>query len=203
MELSQNSNYTANRLLFDDVKMFEFIFKAYFPRLRAFAGKFIEDRGIAEDIIQDVFLKVWVNRKTIAEETFQSYLFAMVRNACINHIKHKRIADQYNIDVQHLAKEEGLYYADFFSDPFHRTVFNELHQEIETIIQDLPDQTQKIFRLSRFEGMKNSEIAAMLNISVRTVEKHNTKALQKLKAHLSTHFLYVMVVLDLFSELSQ
>lgn len=203
MELSHNNTPAANKPLFDDVKMFEFIFKAYFPRLIAFAGKFIEDRSVAEDIIQDVFLKVWLNRKTIEEETFQSYLFTMVRNACINHIKRKRISDKYNVNVQNPAKEEGLYYADFFSDPFHQTIFNEIQQEIETVIQNLPDQTQKVFRLSRFQGMKNSEIATMLNISVRTVEKHNTKALQKLKAHLSAHFLYVMVVLDLFGELNQ
>ncbi len=203
MELSQKNKQAANKPLFDDVKMFEFIFKAYFPRLMAFAGKFIEDRSVAEDIIQDIFLKVWLNRKTIEEETFQSYLFTLVRNACINHITHKQIADKYNTDIQDLAKEEGLYYADFFSDPFHQTVFNEVQREIETVIQGLPEQTRKIFRLSRFEGMKNSEIAAMLNISVRTVEKHNTKALQKLKACLSAHFLYVIVVLDLIKELNR
>jgi len=203
MELLRNSKHTANKPLFDDEKMFEFIFKAYSPRLMAFARKFVEDGSVAEDIIQDVFLKVWINRKTIEEETFQSYLFTLVRNACMNHIKHKRIADNYSINIQDAVKEEGLYYADFFSDPFHQTIFNEINQEIETVIEGLPDQTRKIFRLSRFEGMKNSEIAKLLHISIRTVEKHNTRALQKLKIHLSAHFLYVVVVLDLFKEFNK
>ena len=202
-DLLRNSNHTANNPLFDDEKMFEFIFKAYFPRLMAFARKFVEDRSVAEDIIQDVFLKVWINRKEIEEETFKSYLFTLVRNACMNYVKHKRIADNCSLDIQDTITKEGLYYADFFSDPLHQTIFNEINQEIENVIEGLPDQTKRVFRLSRFEGMKNSEISELLNISIRTVEKHNTKALQKLKIQLSAHFLYVVVVLDLAKELNK
>jgi RNA polymerase sigma-70 factor (ECF subfamily) len=103
--------------------------------------------------------------------------------------------------MEDTSREEILYYADFFSDPFHQTVFNELQDEIEKAIQQLPEQTSRVFRLSRFEGMKNSEIAKILNVSIRTVEKHNIRALHKLKAHLSSHYLYAIAVLDLIKEL--
>lgn len=203
MEILRNTGQAANRPFFDDVKMFEFIFKAYFPRLLAYARKFIEDREIAEDIIQEVFLKVWEKRKEIEEETFHSYLFTLVRNACLNHIKHQKIAVKYRVNLEEMTKEEGLYYADFFSDPLHQTIFNEVQSEIERIISDLPDQTRRIFRLSRFDGFKNKEIANLLEISLRTVEKHNTIALRKIKAGLSSHYLFAVVVLDILKELKK
>jgi RNA polymerase sigma-70 factor (ECF subfamily) len=201
MEKLRNNKNKQNKRLLDDEKMFEFIFKAYFPRLMAFAKKFIHDKNAAEDIIQEVFLKVWVKRKEIEEETFQSYIFTLVRNACLNHIKHQQIVNSHQIEMEDTSREEILYYADFFSDPFHQTVFNELQDEIEKAIQQLPEQTSRVFRLSRFEGMKNSEIAKILNVSIRTVEKHNIRALHKLKAHLSSHYLYAIAVLDLIKEL--
>lgn len=203
MDMQRNNKDDVNKTLFDDEKMFEFIFKAYFPRLIAFAKKFIPDKDVVEDIIQEVFLKVWVKRKEIEADTFQSYLFTLVRNACLNHIKHQKIVDNHQIEMEVTSKEERLYYADFFSDPFHQTIFNEIQNEIEKVMLELPDQTRKVFRLSRFEGMKNSEIAKMLNVSVRTVEKHNTRALEKLKAHLSVHYLYVIAILELIKEINK
>ena len=203
MGMLQNNKHDSNKLLFDDERMFEFIFKAYFPRLKAFAKKFISDRSEAEDVIQEVFLKVWLKRKEIEEETFQPYLFTLVRNACLNHIKHQKIADNYRIDLEDTMKEEGLYYADFFSDPFHQTIFAEIQKEIDEVVENLPEQTKKIFRLSRFEGLKNNEIASMLNISLRTVEKHNSRALQKIKKHLSANFIYAVAVLDILKYLGK
>ncbi len=202
MNQLKNTKPTPNSLLFDDERMFEFIFKAYYLRLRAFARKFIRDQEVAEDMVQDVFLKVWQKRKTIQEDTFESYLFTLMRNACLNHVKHQKIVNSYQLDLKQSQAEEGLYYADFFSDPFHQTIFNEIQQEIDLAMQKLPEQTRKVFHLSRFKGLKNTEIASLLDISVRTVEKHNTKALHRIKAHLSAHYLYVVAVLDLLKEIS-
>jgi RNA polymerase sigma-70 factor (family 1) len=173
-----DDQHITGRLLFDDKKTFESIFKAYFPRLMAFAQKFVANRDIAEDIIQETFLKIWTNRKAIEESTFQSYLFTLVRNACLNHIKHRQIENNY---LTNNTKGEQLYYADFFSDPFHQTIFREVQQKIEEVMQMLPEQTRKVFHLSRFEGMKNMEIAKQLQISLRTVEKHISRALSVLK----------------------
>ena len=202
MDLSFSKKKSSKRTLFNDERMFEFVFKAYFPRLMAFTKKFISDKSAAEDIIQEVFLKVWIKRDEIEEETFRPYLFTLIRNACLNHIKHQKIVEKHHFDLVDSAKQETLYYADFFSDPFHQTIFNEVQKEIGTVMQNLPEQTRRVFHLSRFKGMKNQEIAKKLNISVRTVEKHNTKALQKLKAHLSEHYLYAIAVLDLIKELN-
>ena len=195
MGITGNSEHFKNNLLFDDERMFEFVFKAYFPRLMAFTIKFIPDKAEAEDIIQDAFLKLWLKRKDIKEDTFHSYLFTMVRNVCLNHIKHKKITSNYKLALEHKIEGEKLYYADFFSDPFHQTIFNELQGVIEDIMSNFPEQTKNVFYLSRFKGMKNKEIAIKLNITLRTVEKHNTKALQLLKDHFpSNYILYIAAI---------
>ncbi len=201
MDITKNKEHSRNKLLFNDERMFEFIFKAYFLRLMAFAIKYIPDRTEAEDIIQEAFFKVWMKRDEIEESTFQSYLFTLVRNACINHIKHQKVVNDYNFELENKIKGEGLYYADFFSDPYHLTVFNEIQNEIETVMNNLPEQTRKVFLLSRFEGFKNSEIAKKLNVSLRTVEKHNTRALQKLKTHFASNYLVAIAVINIIKDL--
>ena len=193
----------AKSPLFNDEKLFEFVFKSYFPRLMAFAVKFIADRTIAEDVIQDVFLKIWLKRKTIAEDTFSSYVFTSVRNACLNQVKHQQLVVNHQIEYREEFCGERLYYADFFNDPFHQTVFNEVRDEIERTLDELPAQTRRIFRFSRFGGLKNTEIAERLNISVRTVEKHNTRALQKLKANLVSYYCCLFILLEFVKNLKR
>ncbi|SHE73114.1 RNA polymerase sigma-70 factor, ECF subfamily [Mariniphaga anaerophila] len=193
--------YIENKLLFDDEKMFEFVFKAYFPRLMAFAGKFIADKTEVEDIIQEAFLKIWEKRNEIKADTFQSYLFTLVRNSCINHIKHQKIVNGHSIETWKTTKGEMLYYADFFDDPHSLTIYNEIQKEIETVMNQLPEQTRKVFQLSRFDGLKNKEIAEKLNITLRTVEKHNTKALRQFKTHFASAYLLVVTLFSLMKGL--
>ncbi|WP_372934754.1 RNA polymerase sigma-70 factor [Mariniphaga sediminis] len=199
--IKENEHSEKNKFLFGDEKMFEFIFKAYFPRLMAFAIKFVPDRVEAEDIIQEAFLKIWKEREKIEEDTFRSYVFTLVRNACLNHIKHQRIVSSYNAELEDKIKGEELYYTDFFSDPYHQTVFNEMESEIKVVLNNLSEQTRRVFHLSRFKGLKNTEIAQKLNITLRTVEKHNTKALQKLKEHFTSNYLLALVVIEMIKEL--
>ncbi len=182
-------------------KEFEFVFRAYSPRLKAFIRKFIQDDDIAEDIIQDTFVKIWTRRNEIEESTFQSYLFTLVRNACLDFLKHQKIADIHSTEMKCSALQEAPYYADFFSDPYHQTLYNEVQREIDTVINNLPEQTRKIFRMSHFDGLKNAEIANLLNISVRSIEKHNKKALELLKSHLASRYLLALAVLDLIKDL--
>ena len=201
MVVGGNSEHFKNNFLFDDERMFEFIFKAYFPRLMAFVIKFISDKDEAEDVIQETFLKIWIKRKEIKEDTFHSYLFTMVRNVCLNHIKHRKIVSSYKLELEDKIRGEELYYADFFSDPFHQTVFNELKGQIETVMSNFPEQTRNVFYLSRFKGLKNTEISEKLNITLRTVEKHNTKALQKLKEHFPSNYILAITVICLIDRL--
>lgn len=183
-------------------KMFELVFKAYFPRLKAFSLKFISDQVAADDLVQEVFLKIWENKDHIQSETFHSYVFTMVRNACLNYLKHKKIVNNVFSGNENTYKEEGLYYADFFSDPHHQTIYNELRLEVERVMETFPEQTRTVFELSRFKGLKNHEIAEKLGITTRTVEKHITRALHKFKSHFPESYVLLFALIELLHEIN-
>jgi len=183
-------------------KMFELVFKAYFPRLKAFSLKFISDQVAAEDLIQDIFLKIWENKNNIRSETFHSYIFTMVRNACLNYLKHEKIGNNLFSDKDITYKEEGLYYADFFSDPHHQTIYNELRLEVDKLMETFPEQTRTVFEFSRFKGLKNQEIAEKLGITTRTVEKHITRALNKFKSHFPESYLLALAFIELLQKIN-
>jgi RNA polymerase sigma-70 factor (family 1) len=194
MQQPETDNHTnLPHYLLKEEKMFELVFKSYFPRLKAFARKFVSDDSIAEDVVQEVFLKVWENRNQIKGDTFHSYIFTITRNLCINYLKRGKILHIYT--GEEALPLEGLFYADFFSDPHQLTIYNELKNEIAKVFETLPIQTKTVFELSRFKGLKNQEIAVQLGISTRTVEKHITRALNKFKLHFSNSYPTVLLFL--------
>ncbi len=188
--------------LLTEEKIFENLFKTYFPRLKSFSFKFVVDQDVAEDLVQEVFLKIWENRGNIRVETFHSYVFTMVRNSCLNYIKHKNIVGNTIDEGDVNLKEEALYYVDFFSDPHHQTIFNELKQEIAKVMDTFPEQTRIIFELSRFKGLKNHEIADTLGVTQRTVEKHITRALMKFRSHFPETYLIVLVLAEILQKIN-
>lgn len=84
---------------------FEFLFKSYYPRLRGYAIRFIEDEETVRDIIQECFLRFWERREMLSAFSLTSLLFSMVRNGCLNYLKHRSIVEKYR--VEYLAKVDG------------------------------------------------------------------------------------------------
>ena len=133
-----------------------------------------------------------------------SLLFSMVRNGCLNYLKHRSIVEKYR--VEYLAKvdgEERLYYADFMQDAEHKLLYKELQEQIALVLNQLPDRSREIFLLSRFRGLKNREIAEKLQISTTAVEKHIARALQYFSRHFSERYpvyLYIVILAWLMME---
>lgn len=155
---------------------FEQFFLITFPKVKAFAWKMLGSEDDAEDVSQDVFVKLW-NCPEIWEdqETWNGYIYAMVRNAIYDFLKHKSIVLQYQ--EQTVLNEKSLIEPDFQSQLYAE----EIELLVELALDNMPEQRRKIFIMSRKQGMTNQEIADKLNISVRTVEHHIYLALQNLK----------------------
>ena len=155
-------------------------------------------------IIQECFLRFWERREMLSAVSLTSLLFSMVRNGCLNYLKHRSIVEKYR--VEYLAKldgEERLYYADFMQDAEHKLLYNELQEQIALVLNQLPDRSREIFLLSRFRGLKNREIAEKLQISTTAVEKHIARALQYFSRHFSEHYpvdLYIVILAWLMME---
>lgn len=175
-----------------DITHFEMLFKTYYQPLCHYAYTFLHDKEDAEEIVQSTFLLVWERRENLAIRTsVRPYLYAMVRNACLNVLKHNKIKQR------HAGEEMAL--ADRSHDAVMHTISSiELEQRIRLAMDELPGQCRVVFKLSRFEELKYSEIAEQLNISVKTVENHMGKALRIMREQLKDYLPLVFVFLNGF-----
>lgn len=149
-------------------------YTSYFQKLILASDKYISDIHTAEEIVQDIFLKIWEFPESLTEvKSVKSYLYRSVINASINFANRQKSLEQHHLK---LAAE--------FSDDY----LTDLDDENEMIvilrdeIEKLPAQCKKVFKMSRFDNFKYREIALMLNISEKTVENHIGNALKVLRA---------------------
>jgi RNA polymerase sigma-70 factor (ECF subfamily) len=166
---------------------FSYFFDYYYSGLCIYANQFTGDLSTSEEVVQDVFVRFWEKRQHIEIETsVRFYLFRTVHNQCMNLLKHKKIENCY--------RQQSTFEADHFSDD-QWSLFNEseLRHILDQAISKLPDRCREIFELSRFENLKNKEIAEKLGITEKTVENQITKALTILRKELKDFLpLFVM-----------
>lgn len=174
-------------LQFGDKEVFEQLFHDNYKNLVLYAKKFVMDTETARDLVQDVFIYLWDKRQKLTiDKSISSYLFRAVHNACINHLKRESTKENY-IKQFLINLNEGSYKTSASDDAHELVVCKDLSERIERIIESLPEQCRNIFRMSRFRGMKNKEIAEIYSISPRTVETQIYRALKVLKENLKPY----------------
>ena len=179
------------RLKEGDERAFNALFQKYYSSMCHFARQFLNDSEMAEETVQDMFVRIWEKRESLNIETsVKHYFFRSVRNHCLNQIQHQKIRKQYASMVKESAHQD--------IDPDQYYVEVDLLKRIENSIDSLPAKRQEIFRLSREQGLKYKEIAEELKISVKTVEaqmglalKHLREDLKEFSNHLVTLFLFL------------
>lgn len=203
------ADFTNEKVLLKEIKngndqAFEFLFKSYYPRLRGYASRFVDDQEAVRDIIQESFLKFWEKRLLIEAISISALLFAMVRNACLNYLKHIQIVEQHSVEhLAAIAGNEGLYSLDFNLSPEHTLLYKELQEQVDIVIKTLPARCREVFILSRYDKKKNREIAEVLNISTTAVEKHIAKALTTFSKHFKDKYpldIYIVIIAWLLSD---
>lgn len=166
---------------------FSQLFRLYYPKIFSFINQLLKDRLLAEEITQDVFLRLWINREKInLDLSFDSYLFTIAKNIVLNFFKKKKIEQRYidrtlrNFETSYVDAEEDFYFKDLLS-------------LIEQAVSEMPPQQQKVFRLSREEGLLHAEIAEKLGISKRTVERHIYSSLVFLRKIIEKNYLFLFL----------
>ena len=153
---------------------FEAFFQAHHARICYHARQTVVDQAVAEDIAQEAFISLWEIRDRFSNETTaKAWLYRVVQNKSLNHLRHLRVVSKKSPD---LAGEEAV-----SPDYLDALVKTEALAHIHRAIENLPDGCRRIFKMSYFEGMKNLEIAADLNVSVNTVKTQKARALQLIR----------------------
>ncbi len=168
----------------DKEAVVEGLFRNYFEPLSRLAMKYIGDFDNSKDVVHEVFMAFWQKFDSLPEDTrYKSYLFTAVRNKSLNYLRDKK----KHLDIQdaelHISAESGT-----------SLETEELVREINYALNLLPDRCRQVFELSRYEGLKYSQIAERLEISVKTVEAQMSKALRLMREHLKD-FLVLLITL--------
>jgi RNA polymerase sigma-70 factor (ECF subfamily) len=180
----------AIRIKLGDEQAFELFFRKYNIRLCAFSNKFLNDIEEAQEVVQDMFIKIWEERDEIdPENSLKSYVFKIVQNLSINRLRRRKVQSRY-------TELYRLVYIENHEFSAHESLLaRELEAQIVRSIKKLPSECRKIFELSRSEGLKYREIADTLNISIKTVEAQMSKALRSLRIELTDYISLVLIAL--------
>jgi RNA polymerase sigma-70 factor (ECF subfamily) len=183
----------SNKDLFDQLdnidneKLFDQIFKEFYSPLCVYSRKIVGDIDNAEDVVQGFFVEFWKNRHSLnITSSLKSYLFKSIYNRSLNHLRNNKSKEAYNKYIKGSLMIEPNTDQDLL-------VIDELEKRILDTIHSLKEPTKQIFLMSRHEDLKYREIAKEMEISIKTVESHMTKALRILAQNLA-HYLPVFLV---------
>lgn len=173
---------------FKNTEDFDDLFRTYYPQLCRYSFSIIGDLNASEDIIQDVFVKYWSKKDQLTINfSLKSYLYRSVHNASLNFLRNQKSKAKHEENFKQWNTKFELE---------NTVVEKELEEKIKMEISKLPERTKAIFVLSRDEHLKYKEIADTLNISIKTVEAHISKALKVLTLELQE---YLPLLLMLYS----
>lgn len=166
------------RIRAGDEGAFDSVFRAHYAQLVRMAESVVRERALAEEIAQEVMLELWRRRESLeVEQTFRAYLIRSTRNRALNHIRHQRI----------VAREAAFAALDPRTAPSaeEEVLGVELEKAVRDAVDGLPENCREVFQLSREQGLKYAEIASVLEVSIKTVEKRMGQALSELRQRLA------------------
>lgn len=177
------------------------LLKQFYNPLCLFAERLLADRAAAEDIVGESFIKLWHKRTDFETvQNIKAFMYITVRNACLNYLKQSKRDSLSKKQLAYLTGEKEEFV-------LNEMIRAEVLKEIMNEINNLPEQCGKVLKLGYLEGLKNQEIANLLNISVHTVKNQKARAIQLLKLRLSNRdlmsFLLLCSLLGITSDNSQ
>jgi RNA polymerase sigma-70 factor (family 1) len=174
-----NDSEIIRRIRQGDKQEFEKLFRSSYVSLVRYSKTILRDHDTAEEIVQELFFRLWQDRETIKiESSLNGYLFRSVHNRALHYIEHQKVIDRH--------AGEFVTSAEQVSEPITEEIYyNELQSRVAKIMERLPERCRVIFRMSRFEGLKYNEIAERLSVSHKTVEANMGRALKEFRKALA------------------
>lgn len=174
---------TISKIKSGDKEAFSELYRIYYPKIYSFVDKILKNKTLAEEITQEVFFRLWVNHQSLDEKmSYDSYFFTIARNISMDIYRKNMIETNYQ-NYQSKSAEPHA------NDTASQINFSDLQMLIDEAVDQMPQQQQLVFRLSRTDGLLNEEIAQKLGISKRTVEKHISNSLKIIKVIVKNNYM--------------
>ena len=180
-----------------DEKAYKYLYEHYYKMLCMVALTFVNDMVVSEMIVSDVIFALWKNRDALEiNSSLRNYLIRAIRNRCLNYRAQSEREQTLQTDLGRQVEIEQANDESTTSNPLTQLIEKELEKKINDSIESLPEQTRKIFCLSRFENMKYEEIAHETGVSVDVVKYHIKSALSRLRVMLKDYLIWLLVFLS-------
>lgn len=175
-----------------DQRVFEKIFESFYKSLVVFAQKYVNKMDVAEDLVQEVFVRFWEKRASVKNiDSLKAFLYVSVRNTCLNELRHQKNVAKYEREMLALKSQESFFMNDLIEEETTRLVMQ--------AVNELPEQTRAVFDMS-LNGIKNAQISEELNLSISTVKYHKMKAVLVLRQQLKGSF-YLLAICVQFLDM--
>ena len=179
-DFQKKDEILVKRLISGDSKAFEQIYYKYQKRLYHFALKLTKEPSVAEEVLQEVFIKLWTNRKQINPVNLKAYIYKMVGNKAFNYLRTKAFREETEKKIgESLIKSN--------TQTESAVLFSEYEQLLQDFIRQLPPQKREIYLLSEQKGKSSQEIARQLNLSTKTVQNNLSQIVKLMKSRLKPY----------------
>ena len=177
-----------------DANAYAYLVDTYNHKLCLYANSLLNDISISEDVVQNVFIKVWERRSNLnADYSIKSYLYKSVYNSCIN--EYKRNQSVTALEKKYIEELESVI------EEKDDEAFEKLISQVKEAIQELPPKCKQVFLLSKKEGLTNIEISEYLNISKNTIERHINIAFSKIRENVGSNTDIILFLLFGFQQI--
>lgn len=178
-------------------KAYEEIYSDYFGVLYHLCIQYLHHEKIAEEIVQDTFLKLWEIRDTLTEQiNIRSFLYTITKNNCLNYLRNQKVSMKHMENIKYLEMQFNYEALERLGNYVQ---FEDLKNKIEEAIKHLPEEVIETFKLSRFEELSYKEISTTQKISIKTVEARISKALKILRAELKDYLPVIYLITRILS----
>ncbi|MCK9413810.1 MAG: RNA polymerase sigma-70 factor [Prolixibacteraceae bacterium] len=178
IEQTERLKLITEQLKTGSKEAFHLLFDAYAPKIHAFALSYLKNESDADELLQELFLKLWEMRASLdSSKNIKSFLFKVCINLIYDMIRRKNIEQAYlNFSIKNIQTNND--------STWHEVIYNDMLVNLNLLVATMPYQRQRIFKLSKEDGLSNEEIALELGLSKRTVENQLYRAVSFLKEKL-------------------
>jgi RNA polymerase sigma-70 factor (family 1) len=187
--INTNDSDLARRIKHGEKNAYQELFERYAPIIFQFSLSYLKNKADAEELVQDVFLKIWEKREILdGAQNIKAYIFKIAVNTIYDFIRRKNIEKTFNDFAQvNFNKSSNV--------TWDTVIFEEMQTTLNELVAQMPEQRRRVFYLSKRKGLTNSQIAQKLDLSKRTVENQLYRALDFLKENLKNELVFTVLII--------